>query len=81
MPTDFYVDTVAYHLTLDRIVRAFTDPGICLRTDLIEILGDLGIWPSSCRPDSPPVHRVVCVDRSCATRIGDIVSLANAKAA
>lgn len=47
--TNIYFHTDAYHAALDRlesIARAF-DPAapICLRSELIEALGDLSIWP------------------------------------
>lgn len=81
MPPDYYVATGAYHATLDRIIGAFADPGLCIRTDLIEILGDLGIWPASCRPENPALQIVVTGDQRSQTPVASVISVAHAMAA
>lgn len=47
MPADHYIATDAYHLMLDRIIAAPINPGLCLRSTLIEILSEAGISPAS----------------------------------
>lgn len=46
-----YVPTDAYRAMLDQIIAAPAEPGPCLRTRLVEILGAAGVWPISCLED------------------------------
>lgn len=46
-----YLRTDAYRTMLDEIIAAPSDPGLCLRTRLVEILGKAGVWPISCLED------------------------------
>ena len=46
-----YVPTDTYRVMLDEIMAAPANPGLCLRTRLVEILGDAGVWPISCLED------------------------------
>ena len=56
MPSqDIYFENRAYRKTVDRleeITRTFdTAAPDELRTHIVEALGDLGVWPSSCLAD------------------------------
>lgn len=77
MNTAHYLDTDAYRSTLDRLTAALADPGHDLRTTLVEILGDAGIWPDYCRPADPAHELKVCR----APQASSVISLANIKAA
>lgn len=79
--TPAYVPTEAYRAMIDEIIAAPADPGPCLRTRLVEILGAAGVWPDYCRPDSPSLHVVVTEDSDRATPVAGVISLAHAKAA
>lgn len=46
-----YLATDAYRTMLDEIIAAPADPGLCLRSRLVEILGNAGVWPISCLED------------------------------
>lgn len=70
MSANHYLDTDTYRTMLDRIMRAVANPGHDLRTELIEIMGDAGIWPSYCRPES-----------LCAAQVASVIGLPNTKAA
>lgn len=53
-----YFDTDAYNHALDKLetmARTF-DPAAPddLRTRLVEVLGDLGVWPADCAEDAKP---------------------------
>jgi len=58
MQASVYFDTDTYHHALDKleaIARTF-DPAAPddLRTRLVEVLGDLGIWPVDCAEEDKP---------------------------
>lgn len=49
--TDSYVADAAYAAALDQIEGALRNPGFDLRTRLVEILGEAGVWPIKCLED------------------------------
>lgn len=46
-----YLRTDAYRTMLDQIIGAYADHGDDLRTRLVEILGEAGVWPLKCLED------------------------------
>lgn len=77
-----YLGTDTYRATIDRIIAAYADPGHDLRTTLVEILGDTGIWPDYCRPASTSLHVAAYgLQAPRAPQALGVISLANVKAA
>lgn len=82
MNADQFISAEAYRLMLDKIVGALANPSFDLRTQLVEVLGDAGIWPDYCRRESPALRLVVCNagdDRT--APISSAISLANVMSA
>lgn len=61
MPTAYaetYLHTATYRTMLDRLVEAYADPGHDLRTRLIEVIGEAGVWPMFCLEDRQEERRL-----------------------
>ncbi|MDR6831331.1 hypothetical protein J2W99_005084 [Bosea robiniae] len=49
--TAAYLADDTYNTMLDDLANALVNPGPCLRSRLIEVLGDADIWPIMCLED------------------------------
>jgi hypothetical protein len=49
--TAAYLADDTYNTMLDDLANALINPGPCLRSRLIEVLGDADIWPLRCIAD------------------------------
>lgn len=49
--TNAYLSDEAYDALLDHLEQALTNASLDLRTALIEVLGDAGVWPLRCLED------------------------------